>query len=70
MKIKRRMPKGDIIMAKKRYVQVGLGSRAQFFYQAIAKTFSETSEITAFCDINRTRLEYARDSLMKDFNYP
>lgn len=57
-------------MKKKRYVQVGVGSRARFFYQAIAERFSETSEIVAFCDINRTRLEYARKNLMEEYNYP
>ena len=41
---------------KKRYVQVGIGGRARFFYQAVAERFSDTSEITAFCDVNRTRL--------------
>ncbi len=50
-------------MKKKRYVQVGTGSRARFFYQAVAKTFGDTSEIVAFCDINRTRLEYAKNSI-------
>ena len=49
--------------AKKRYVQVGVGGRARFFYEAIASTYSETSEIVAFCDINRTRLEYAQKLL-------
>lgn len=56
-------------MTKKRYVQVGVGSRAQFFYRAIGEMFSETAEITAFCDINRTRLEYAREIMMKEFRY-
>ena len=32
-------------MAKKRYVQVGVGGRAYFFYSAVASTYSETSEI-------------------------
>lgn len=57
-------------MAKKRYVQVGVGGRAQFYYNAVASTYSETSEIVAFCDTNRGRLEYAQESLMKDFGYP
>lgn len=57
-------------MKKKKYVQVGVGSRAQFFYRAIAERFSDTSEITAFCDINRTRLEYAKKDLVDRFNYP
>ena len=57
-------------MAKKRYVQVGTGSRARFFYEAVASTFSETSEIVAFCDVNRTRLEYAKNLLVEKHNYP
>ena len=54
---------------KKRYVQVGIGGRARFFYQAVAERFSDTSEITAFCDVNRTRLEYAQKKLIDDFGY-
>ncbi len=54
---------------KKRYVQVGVGGRARFFYQAVAERFSDTSEITAFCDVNRTRLEYAQKTLVEDFGY-
>ena len=56
-------------MKKKRYVQVGTGGRAGFFYAAIAKTFYETSEITAFCDVNRTRLEYAKSRMTEQFGY-
>lgn len=56
-------------MKKKRYVQVGIGGRARFFYTAVAKTYGETSEITAFCDINRTRLEYAQKTLMDEYGY-
>ncbi len=56
-------------MSKKRYVQVGVGGRAAFFYTAVAKTFNETSEITAFCDINRTRLEYAKSRMQDEFGY-
>ena len=52
-------------MSKKRYVQVGAGSRARFFYEAIAGRFSDTSEIVAFCDVNRTRLEYAKKNIME-----
>ena len=55
---------------KKRYVQVGVGGRARFFYDAIAKDFSETSELTAFCDVNKVRMEYAKKHLMEEFNYP
>ena len=55
---------------KKRFVQVGVGGRARFFYMALAGTYSETSELTAFCDVNRTRLEYAQQTLVKEFGYP
>ncbi|MDW7656730.1 MAG: Gfo/Idh/MocA family oxidoreductase [Bacillota bacterium] len=44
---------------KKRYAQVGIGGRARFFYEAIAGTYNETSEIVAFCDVNQTRMDYA-----------
>ena len=56
-------------MAKKRYVQVGIGSRARMFYRAIVETYNETSELVAFCDVNRTRMEYANEVLEKEFNY-
>lgn len=56
-------------MAKKRYAQVGLGGRARMFYKAIAESFSETSELVAICDINRTRLEYANEVLSTEFGY-
>lgn len=52
-------------MTKKRYAQVGTGSRARFFYEAIAEHFSETSEIVAFCDISQTRMDYANSLLEK-----
>lgn len=57
-------------MTKKRYVQVGVGGRARFLYQAVAKTYGETSEITAFCDVNMTRLIYAQKTLKEEFDYP
>ncbi|MEK6794892.1 MAG: Gfo/Idh/MocA family oxidoreductase [Spirochaetota bacterium] len=54
-------------MGKKKYVQVGLGGRAQFFYFAIFSTYKDTSEITAFCDINQTRLDYANRLIGEKF---
>ncbi|MBQ2719407.1 MAG: Gfo/Idh/MocA family oxidoreductase [Clostridia bacterium] len=57
-------------MAKKRFAQVGIGGRARMYYQAIAKTYNETSELVAFCDINRTRMEYANEILEgEELNY-
>lgn len=56
-------------MSKKRYAQVGVGGRARMYYQAIARDFNTTSELVGFCDVNRTRMEYANDILVKEFNY-
>ena len=46
-------------MGKRRYAQVGTGGRARFFYRAVARDYSETSEIVAFCDVNQTRMDWA-----------
>ena len=56
-------------MAKKRYAQVGVGGRARMYYEAIAKTFNETAELVAFCDINQTRMDYANNVLEGELNY-
>lgn len=56
-------------MRKKRYVEVGLGNRARFFYGSIARDFRETSEIVGFCDINKTRMEYANKLLVEKYGY-
>ncbi|MCC3374998.1 Gfo/Idh/MocA family oxidoreductase [Cohnella sp. REN36] len=55
---------------KKRYVLVGTGGRAEFFYGAIATAYRETSELVAFCDINRTRMNYANKLLAEKYDYP
>ena len=52
-------------MVKKRYAQVGTGGRARFFYLAVARDYSETSEIVGFCDVNQTRMNYANDRLVE-----
>lgn len=56
-------------MSKKTYVQVGIGGRARFYYEAIVDRFSETSELLAFCDINRTRMNYANKILREKYNH-
>ena len=50
-------------MEKRRYAQVGVGGRARLFYEAVAKTYSSTSEMVAFCDVNQTRMDYANSIL-------
>jgi predicted dehydrogenase len=47
----------------KRYALIGTGSRASFFYSAIVTTFKETATLVAFCDTNKTRLDYANSKL-------
>ena len=44
---------------EKRYAQVGIGGRAAMYYEAIASTFSDTSRLIGFCDVNQTRMDYA-----------
>jgi len=53
---------------RKRYAQVGIGGRARFFYEAIAKDFKDTAQLVAFCDINQTRMDYANKILRDEFN--
>jgi len=53
-------------MMKKRYVQVGTGGRARFFYEAVVSTYKETSEMAAFCDVSQTRMDYANKVISKE----
>ncbi|MBP1962834.1 Gfo/Idh/MocA family protein [Paenibacillus aceris] len=55
---------------KKKYVLVGAGGRARFFYSAIATDFRETTELLALCDVNQTRMDYAKQQLEQKYNYP
>ncbi|GGD91772.1 Gfo/Idh/MocA family oxidoreductase [Paenibacillus nasutitermitis] len=54
---------------KKRFVQVGTGGRAELFFAAIATDYRETSELTAFCDVNQTRMDYANKLLTEKYDY-
>ncbi|UOQ87214.1 Gfo/Idh/MocA family protein [Gracilibacillus salinarum] len=53
---------------KKKYVLVGTGGRAEFFYGSLVRDFQETSELVAFCDSNQTRLDYANQLLVDKYN--
>ncbi|WP_114383593.1 Gfo/Idh/MocA family protein [Paenibacillus prosopidis] len=57
------------MMTKKRYVLVGSGGRAEFFYGALATDFRDTSELLAFCDINQTRMDYANSILVNKYKH-
>ncbi len=51
----------------KTYVQVGVGGRARFFYEAIAGPYRETASLVAFCDVNQTRMDYANRILQEKY---
>lgn len=55
---------------KKKYVLIGTGGRAEFFYGNLVKDFKETSELVAFCDSNKTRLEYANELIKTKYDHP
>jgi predicted dehydrogenase len=50
-------------MAPQKYALVGTGGRAIFFYTAIAKDYTSTAKLVAFCDTNQTRMSYANSKL-------
>ena len=56
-------------MEKKRYAHVGIGGRAIMYYTAIAKDFNEYAELVGFCDINKSRMEYANRRLVNQLGY-
>jgi predicted dehydrogenase len=45
--------------SKRRFVNVGLGSRSRMYLGALTKTFREGNELVGLCDINPGRLELA-----------
>ncbi len=54
----------------KKYVLVGTGGRAEFFYGAIVRDFRETCNLVAFCDLNQTRMDYANRLLEERYHHP
>lgn len=54
--------------SKKRYAIVGIGSRASFYYSAIAKDFTDSATLVGFCDTNQTRMNFA-NKRMEDYGY-
>ena len=50
-------------MARKRYAQVGTGSRAEMYWQALSRDFRDTAELVGISDINRGRLEMTQKAL-------
>ncbi|MBD8068709.1 Gfo/Idh/MocA family protein [Bacillus sp. PS06] len=54
----------------KRYVLIGTGGRAEYFYGSLVRDYRETSELVAFCDSNQTRMNYANRLLEEKYNHP
>jgi predicted dehydrogenase len=50
----------DVLSRRRRYVHVGLGSRARMYQEAIQKTYRDSTEMVGLCDLNPGRLELAR----------
>lgn len=55
---------------KKSYVLVGTGGRCVMFLDPLASKYRENTELKALCDPSRTRMEYHRERLQKEFDYP
>lgn len=54
-------------MKKIRYAQVGVGGRARMFYEALCSTYSDSCELVAFCDLSKTRMNYANRMIHEKF---
>ncbi len=44
---------------RRRYVNVGVGSRSRMYLTAITKTFNQNNELVGVCDVNQGRLDTA-----------
>lgn len=54
-------------MKRKKYVVVGVGGRARVYYESLVRDYKDICELAAFCDINRTRCEYANRVIKEEF---
>ena len=59
---------------KKRYVQVGVGSRSRMYSGAIVEKYGEFSELVGLCDDNegrlRQRVQWAKENGIDIKSYP
>src|SRR4029079_11929788 len=44
---------------RRRFVNVGVGSRSRMYLTAITKTFAANNELVGICDVNQGRLDTA-----------
>ncbi|MFP4521348.1 MAG: Gfo/Idh/MocA family oxidoreductase [Fibrobacterota bacterium] len=54
---------------KKKYCQVGIGSRSAMFLTALMDKYKETSELAGVCDINLTRMNYQLNRHRSKYGY-
>ena len=54
----------------KKYVLIGTGGRAEFFYGAMVRDYRETCQLVAFCDVNQTRMDYSNSLLENKYDHP
>ncbi len=52
---------------RKRYVLVGTGGRAKMFVDAICGPYAEWNELTAFCDISQTRMDWYNSKIQEEY---
>lgn len=52
---------GQAAASRKRYAQVGVGSRARMYQDAVNKTYAEHCEMVGYCDNNAGRLKLAQE---------
>ena len=54
----------------KRFAVVGLGGRSNMYVDALSSTHAEYGPLSAFCDINQTRMAYYNKLLRDKFDAP
>jgi predicted dehydrogenase len=50
-------------MSRKKYVLVGSGGRSRMYYEALTKTYKDTTELTAICDVNQVRMDFTNAAI-------
>jgi len=50
---------------RKRYALVGVGSRSSMYRKAVHQTYAEHAEMVGYCDVNRGRLDLAKNDDLK-----
>ncbi len=56
-------------MAKKKYVLVGTGGRSYMYTNALMDEFNDSGELTAFCDINQSRMDHYNNLIKEKHNH-